>query len=103
MDVVKRAGELARRCTGPGEVPVEDGGGIDAVESPILVGLGSRPVPVGSVVRIRCAVTGQDTIRMLPVQTQRVGEERSGLGRLAHRRTEDSILAIMATIMPPHA
>ncbi|GIJ24527.1 hypothetical protein Vlu01_51510 [Micromonospora lutea] len=59
-------------------------------------------------VRIRLTVARQDTIGMLLVETQRVfvqsdsGSEQSRLGRHAHRRTEDSILSIMAAMMPPH-
>ncbi|WP_344619165.1 hypothetical protein [Dactylosporangium salmoneum] len=107
MDAVERVGKFAWRRVGLGEVPVEDGGDIGAVESPILLGLGSRPPTVEFVVWIRLAVTRQDAVRILLMETKSVceqrglGSERSGLGRHAHRRTEDSILAIMAAMMPP--
>jgi hypothetical protein len=58
-------------------------------------------------VRIRLTVARQNTVRMLLVETQSVleqsnlGSEQSRLGRHAHRRTEDSILSIMAAMIPP--
>ena len=59
-------------------------------------------------VRIRLTVATQNTVGMLLVETQSVfeqsdpGSEQSRLGRHAHRRTEDSILLIMAAMMPLH-
>ncbi|MGC1214336.1 MAG: hypothetical protein WA890_24140 [Micromonospora sp.] len=107
MDAVERVGKFAWWRIGFGEVPVEDGGDIGAIESPIFLGLGSRPRTVELVIWIRLAVTQQNAVRILLMETKgvceqsRLGSERSGLGRHAHRRTEDSILAIMAAMMPP--
>jgi hypothetical protein len=107
VDAVERVGKFAWRRIGLGEVPVEDGGDIGAIESPIFLRMGSRPPTVQLVVWIRLAVTRQNAVRILLMETNGVceqsdlGSERSGLGRHAHRRTEDSILAIMAAMMPP--
>ena len=87
-------------------MPVEDGGDVGAFESPIF-GLGSRTPTVEFVVWTRLAITRQNAVRILLMETEGVceqtglGSERSGLGRHAHRRTEDSFLAIMAAIMAP--
>ncbi|GLW35208.1 hypothetical protein Areg01_81440 [Actinoplanes regularis] len=59
------------------------------------------------IVRIRLTVARQSTVGMLLMETQSVfeqcdlGSEQSRLGRHAHRRTEDSILSIMAAMIPP--
>ncbi|MFG1653235.1 hypothetical protein ACGFIE_25230 [Micromonospora sp. NPDC049275] len=58
-------------------------------------------------VRIRFTVARQSTVGMLLMETQSVleqgdlGSEQSRLGHHAHRRTDDSILAIMAAMIPP--
>jgi hypothetical protein len=106
VDAVERVGKFAWWRPGLGEVPVEDGGDVGAIESPIFLGLGSRPPTVKFVVWIRLAVTRQDAVGILLMETKGVCEqsglrsERSGLGRHAHRRTEDSILSIMTGMMP---
>lgn len=74
----------------------KDGGDIGAVESPIVLGLGSRPPTVEFVVWIRLAVSRQNAVRISLIW----GPSGPGPGRQAHRRTEDSILAIMAAMMP---
>ncbi|GIJ10459.1 hypothetical protein Van01_36730 [Micromonospora andamanensis] len=61
------------------------------------------------IVRIRLTVARQSPIGMSLMETQSVveqsdpGSEQSRLGRHAHRRTEDSILSIMAVMIPPRA
>ncbi|GIH19349.1 hypothetical protein Raf01_75210 [Rugosimonospora africana] len=109
VDVVERVGEFAWWRIGLGEVPVEDGGDVGALESPIFWRLGSRPPTVEFVIGIRLAVARQNAVRTLLMKAKSVceqsvlGSEQSGLGRHAHRRTEDSILTIMAAMMPPQS
>ncbi|MFI1195342.1 hypothetical protein ACH4T9_19075 [Micromonospora sp. NPDC020750] len=86
---------------------VEDGGNFDAAEALIFPGLRALPpVAVAFVVRIGLAITRQGRVRILLMQAQGVfeqgglGSERSRLGRHVHRRTDDSILSIMAGMMP---
>ncbi|MBO2465462.1 hypothetical protein [Actinomadura violacea] len=102
VHVVEGPCELVRCCVGPGEELVQDvGGGGDA--APSSVGGPFDPSAVRVVVRVRLAVAGERGVGMESVEPQRVVvqarliSERSRLGRLAHRRTEDSILSIMCT------
>ncbi|GAA2068654.1 hypothetical protein GCM10009779_71690 [Polymorphospora rubra] len=67
IDVVERVGEFARSRVGVTEMPVENGGHVGAVESPIVPGLRSPPAVVERVVRIRLAITRQGTVRILLV------------------------------------
>jgi len=105
VNVVEHVGEFAGRGLGPREMRVEDRRYGCARTSWIL--RYRRPMPaVGIAVRIRLAITRERRVWILPVEAQSVfekgqsGFEQSMLGRRAQRRREDSILSIMAGIMP---
>ena len=102
VDIAESLDELDRLSAGPAEMPVENDSDIGSVEAPILAT--ARAVTL--LVRVRLAVGGQSAVGMVLVEAQSVLEERglgsgqAGLGRHAHRRTEDSILTIMAAMIP---
>lgn len=107
VSLAERVGEFTRWRISLAKVHVEDGGNVDAAEALIFPGLRSLPPEaVELVVRIRLTITCQGQVRILLMQAQGVfeqcglGSERSRLGRHAHRRMEDSILSIMAGMMP---
>lgn len=107
VGIVERLGKFACRRVRLTEVPVENDGDIGSVESPVAPGRpGPRPRSVAVLVRIWLAVMGENTVGILLMQTQGMGEqghrgsEQSRLGWRAHRRTEDSILLIMAAVYP---
>ncbi|GIE76553.1 hypothetical protein Aph02nite_25030 [Actinoplanes philippinensis] len=95
VDVAEDVHEFAGLRAGPAEVPVEEDSHVGSVEAP-----GGRPGAVTGLVRIRLAAVRQRTVGMAPVKAQRMDEQGA---RGAHRRVADSILSIMAAIVPSRA
>jgi hypothetical protein len=109
VDVTERVDKFAWWCVRPTEVGVQDGRDIGPATPWIFRGSRVLPPAVEFVVRIRLTTTRQRRVWILLMQAQRMFEEtaleseRSRLDGHAHRRPEDSILAITVGMMPPRA
>ncbi|GAA2085204.1 hypothetical protein GCM10009780_25050 [Actinomadura alba] len=103
VHIMERPGQFARFGVGPGEMRIEDGGGVHTLATGVIRPPRPAIAPMVFFVGIRLAITRQRRVGIQVMQPQSVviqahpGSERSMLGRLAHRRTEDSILLIMLT------
>lgn len=106
VDVVEGIAQLAWASRGSSEVHVQNARYVLAGRPLVFRYLRPRPTTMQSILGIRFAIPRQWLIRCHPMQPKRVleqGDLRSGQscpGRLAHRRTADSILLVMARSLP---